>query len=157
MLQPGTDRQHVGEQPVEAKLCLHPTGERHCFAWRLCKGRQSRVRGEGPAATSLSGGASQGHGVPLLPPALPGCSPHSSPWPHPQRSVAAPVGQMGSVRERASFRVCLISITCFPVTTGSRPRSGGDILEAQVSLQVPYLPSCLSEPTSTYWSMLPGH
>lgn len=31
---------------------------------------------------------------------------------------------MGSVRDLASFRVCLISITCFPVTRGSRPMSG---------------------------------
>lgn len=39
-------------------------------------------------------------------------------------SFVCPVVKTGSARDRGSFRVCLISTTCLPVTRGSLPRSG---------------------------------
>lgn len=38
-------------------------------------------------------------------------------------SIVWPVVRTGSARERGSFRVCLISTTCLPVTSVSLPRS----------------------------------
>lgn len=119
----GTHEHQVGEEPEEVELHPCPAWEGHRSAWRLWKGNSSRINSsEGPVNTSLHSSVPEGHGDPQFPPPH---TPHGSPWPCPQCSVAAPEGQMGSVRDRASFRVCLISITCFPVTRGSWPMSAG--------------------------------
>lgn len=93
---------------------------------------------------------------PLHPPSwYPPRTQHGSPSPRPHHSrAAAPEGQIGSVRDRASFRVCLISITCFPATRGSRPMSGRESLKAQGSLQVPYLSF---RPLTNTFVPLPGY
>lgn len=130
--------------------------------WRRAGGSKAppaRRRGRSASCSAgLEGKAPQGQqlvalsslGVPPTPPADTGTtSSPLSPWLRPHCSAAAPEGQMGSVRDRASFRVCLISMTCFPVTKGSRPMSGGKSLEEQGSPQVPYLSSCLSDPART--------
>lgn len=115
----GTHEHQVGEEPQEVELHPHSTWEGDRSARQLWKGNSSTINSlEGPVSTSLHSSVPEGQLPPLH-------TLHGSPWPCPQGSVAAPKGQMGSVRDRASFRVCLISITCFPVTRGSRPMSVG--------------------------------
>lgn len=62
-LQLGAHVHHVGEEPVESELHLHPAGEGHHLAHRLWKGRPSGVSSsEGPTNTSLQTGVPEGHG-----------------------------------------------------------------------------------------------
>lgn len=49
-LQLGAHVHHVGEEPVEAELCLRPAGEGHHFAQWLWKGKPSGVRTWWPSA-----------------------------------------------------------------------------------------------------------
>lgn len=119
----GTHEHQVGEESEEAELHPHPTWEGHHLAWQLWKGNSSMINSlEGPVSSSPHSGVPEGHRHPHFPPPH---LLHGSPWLCPQRSVATLEGQIGSVRDRASFSVCLISITCFPVTRGSRPMSVG--------------------------------
>lgn len=127
----GTHEHQVGEESQEVELHPRPTREGHRFARQLWKGNSSMITSlEGPVNTSLHSSIPQGHGHPQFPPLH---TLHGSPWPCPQCSVAAPEGQMGSVRDRASLRVCLISITCFPVTRGSRPMSVGRVGSTRIT------------------------
>lgn len=127
----GTHEHQVGEEPQEVELHPHPTWEGHRFARQLWKGNWSMINSlGGPVNTSLHSSVPEGHSHPQLSPLH---ILHTSPWPCPQGSVAAPEGQTGSVRDRASFRVCLISITCFPVTRGSRPMSVGRVGRTRIT------------------------
>lgn len=51
-----------------------------------------------------------------------------------RNSFVWPVVRTGSARDRGSFRVCLISTTCLPVTRGSLPRSGVERENNQVNI-----------------------